>query len=293
MKEELIIAELSEQDFDKIPGWLHKDVIERMKYEALNVIVAIENDTIVSMLVVQTDSELGTVEIVDIYTEESRRRTHIAGTLLFEFIDEYNEMIDYTLNYVKAEFNEGNEDVSAFFEALGFTLIKDTSAVKSIYSLEDVKNSTIINESKGISSKFQLYSMQEIDGIRYRNMINQIALAGGNYIESFGEKMDKSLSYSLWNKDELIALVEIIDEEEQGIILGQFFMLKNDNSIFGVLNIIANKLLEKYSLDTPFITYITQESSGKLIKRILGENCKSECLVTAVLNLTQEYEAFE
>ena len=284
---ELIITEFDKRHVEGISGWISAAAMERVSEPNVHIVVAQDEDKLESVMVVECNEYM--LNIIDIYTYEESRRNHIAGTLILEFIDYYNELTDYSLKYVKAEFNESNYVAEAFYGALGFDIEKDESAEKIIYTLKAVNDSIVLNKNHSMQSGYTLLSYKELDNVRRKLMYQQIKQAGGILVNSLGKFADEEFSYSIWDGDKLISVAEIIIEEDE-IILGQIFIVRNSiSSVLYMLKTMAGLLLKKFSVDTNFSIYLVKPSAKRLLTSALGDDYRSECLMRAVLNL-EEFE---
>ena len=281
-EDNLIITELNKNEIQRIEDWISPNALLKINDSNVHIIAAIENDSLQSVMVVQTDEVV--MNIIDIYTHEENRREHLAGTMLLEFVDYYSEMTDYSLRYVVAEFDESNVVAASFYQALGFDIIKDETAKKMVYTLQNISESEALNKKCSLSQEFTLLRYSELDNIRRKSMYHQIEQAGGRLVDLFSENADDSLSYSLWAGDTLISMAELIINNHE-IILGQFFIVQNNiKPVMFMLQTMMNELKNKYSEDTPFLVYITEEASGRLLTSILGSDGKPEYLMRAVLS---------
>lgn len=281
-EDNLIITELNKNEIQRIEDWISPNALLKINDSNVHIIAAIENDSLQSVMVAQTDEVV--MNIIDIYTHEENRREHLAGTMLLEFVDYYSEMTDYALRYVVAEFDESNVVAASFYQALGFDIIKDETAKKMVYTLQNISESEALNKKCLLSQEFTLLRYSEIDNIRRKSMYHQIEQAGGRLVDLFSENADDSLSYSLWAGDTLISMAELIINNHE-IILGQFFIVQNNiKPVMFMLQTMMNELKNKYSEDTPFLVYITEEASGRLLTSILGSDGKPEYLMRAVLS---------
>lgn len=281
-EDNLIITELNKNEIQSIEDWISPNALLKINDSNVHIIAAIENDSLQSVMVAQTDEVV--MNIIDIYTHEENRREHLAGTMLLEFVDYYSEMTDYALRYVVAEFDESNVVAASFYQALGFDIIKDETAKKMVYTLQNISESEALNKKCSLSQEFTLLRYSELDNIRRKSMYHQIEQAGGRLIDLFSENADDSLSYSLWAGDTLISMAELIINNHE-IILGQFFIVQNNiKPVMFMLQTMMNELKNKYSEDTPFLVYITEEASGRLLTSILGSDGKPEYLMRAVLS---------
>lgn len=282
-EDNLIITELNKNEIQRIEDWISPNALLKINDSNVHIIAAIENDSLQSVMVVQTDEVV--MNIIDIYTHEENRREHLAGTMLLEFVDYYSEMTDYALRYVVAEFDESNVVAASFYQALGFDIIKDETAKKMVYTLQNISECEALNKKCSLSQEFTLLRYSELDNIRRKSMYHQIEQAGGRLIDLFSENADDSLSYSLWAGDTLISMAELIINNHE-IILGQFFIVQNNiKPVMFMLQTMMSELKNKYSEDTPFLVYITEETSGRLLTNILGNNGKPEYLMRAVLSM--------
>ena len=281
-EDNLIITELNKNEIQRIEDWISPNALLKINDSNVHIIAAIENDSLQSVMVAQTDEVV--MNIIDIYTHEENRREHLAGTMLLEFVDYYSEMTDYSLRYVVAEFDESNVVAASFYQALGFDIIKDETAKKMVYTLQNISESEALNKKCSLSQEFTLLRYSELDNIRRKSMYHQIEQAGGRLIDLFSENADDSLSYSLWAGDTLISMAELIINNHE-IILGQFFIVQNNiKPVMFMLQTMMSELKNKYSEDTPFWVYITEEASGRLLTSILGSDGKPEYLMRAVLS---------
>lgn len=290
---ELLIVDVNADSLDGISNIIPEQIAAQIKNNEAYAFAAIEDDATVGVMSMEFDEANAVLNILDIYTVEDNRRNGIAGTLLLETIDNINEQMDYSLNYAMAAFEERNTDAMAFFTALGFETVTEMNSFKTTYTLENIRKSLLMEKQYKLDSEYHMLAFEDIDNIRYRAIRHTIAKSGGYYDMDFAVDMDKSLSTTLWRGDELIGLAEIIIEKDGSICLGQFFAVKSDTAVLAMLQSIALRLMEKYSADTEFSVYITAESSGRFLSKLLGDSGKKECLVKAVLNLTQTDELNE
>ncbi len=285
-EDNLVITEINKNEVGRIAEWISPAALLRIANPDVHIIVAVENDSLVAIMVAEATESV--LNIIDIYTHEENRRAHIAGTMLLEFVDYYDEMTDYSLRYVQAEFDENNHVAVAFYKALGFEIVRDETAKKVTYTLQTVSDREVLNKKHTLPSEFVLLNYKELDNIRRKAMYQQIEQSGGILVDIFSDNADDSLSYSLWKDDKIISIAEIIINENE-IILGQFFVVQNDiKPVMYMLNRILNILKDTYSPDTLFSIYITQDTSARLLTGILGTDYNSEFLMRAVLNLEED-----
>ena len=287
-EDNLVITEINKNEVGRIAEWISPAALLRVANPDVHIIVAVENDSLVAVMVAESTESV--LNIIDIYTHEENRRAHIAGTMLLEFVDYYDEMTDYSLRYVQAEFDENNHVAAAFYKALGFDIVRDETAKKVTYTLQTISDSEVLNKTYTLPPKFVLLNYKELDNIRRKAMYRQIEQSGGIPVDLFSDNADDLLSYSLWKDDKIVSIAEILINDNE-IILGQFFVVQNDiNPVMYMLKTMLGLLKDIYSPDTPFSIYITQDASARLLTGMLGNGYKSEYLMRAVLNL-EEYDA--
>ena len=167
-EDNLIITELNKNEIQRIEDWISPNALLKINDSNVHIIAAIENDSLQSVMVAQTDEVV--MNIIDIYTHEENRREHLAGTMLLEFVDYYSEMTDYSLRYVVAEFDESNVVAASFYQALGFDIIKDETAKKMVYTLQNISECEALNKKCSLSQEFTLLRYSELDNIRRKSM---------------------------------------------------------------------------------------------------------------------------
>ena len=287
------IIDITQENFNDYEEYIPSHVVEFMNEDLVYTYVALVDDKFAGVLSVFYDEYNSLLEIIDIYTIEDMRRNNIAFKMIEQVGMQIMEETDYSLRGIVASFSEANEEAKGFFEAIDFELISDENTSTFVYTLEDIKNSYLMENRYSLSDNYDLIRYKDMDNIKKKTLIKKIIENSGLYDMNFAEDLSEEYSISIWDGEEPVGTVEIICEDNGELSLGQFFVVKMDTAILGVMQKIVEELLEKYSLDTKFSVYIISESSRKLITKLLGDKCKKINTIEAVLNLVENEDAGE
>lgn len=288
--EGLKIIDVTSENFSEYEECIPSYVVELMNEDLAHTYVGLVEDKFASVLSVFFDEYSGILEIIDVYVVEDMRRKSIAFDMMEYVGMQIMEAYDYSVRAIVASFSESNEEAKGFFEGVDFELVPNENSSTFVYTLKDLKDSYLMENKYSIPEKYDLIRYKDMDNIKRKSLIAKIIEHNGIYDMNFADDLSEEFSISVWSGDEPVGTVEVICEENGELALGQFFVVKMDTAILGVLQMIVEELLEKYSPDTKFSAYIVSESSKNLIEKLLGDNCQKINMIEAVLNLVENFD---
>lgn len=286
----LKVIDITSENFEQYEEYIPAYVVELMNEDLAYSYVALVEDKFAGVLSVFFDEYTGILEIIDVYVVEDMRRKNIAFDMIEYVGMQIMEAYDYSVRAMVASFSEANEEAKEFFEAVDFELIPNENSSTFVYTLKDLKESYLMKNKYSIPERYDLIRYKDMDNIKRKSLVAKIIEHNGIYDMNFAEDLNEEFSISVWDGDEPVGTVEVICEENGELALGQFFVVKMDTAILGVLQMIVEELLEKYPIDTKFSAYIVSESSRNLITKLLGDNCQKINMIEAVLNLVENYD---
>ena len=229
------------------------------------------------------------LEIVSLYVVPEYRRRGLGGTLLMELLEEVMAETDGGLSGVTAVYLPETDGVEAFLTRAGFRIEKDEHAVSFRLPVSQLQDSPLMNHRSSAPKGYILRTLGGSSDTTRRQLSEELKR---NDVDDLGiAEMGTALqncSYVLMNQSlEPKACAIFSAKGENGIYLSQFFT--SGGSVaegMSVLQAAGQALLKQFSGDTILEIPVVEESSAKLVKKLLPAS-QSTGLMRAVLDLTK------